>query len=467
MINIQHYNRQRVFSLKETAPVVSEAITHVLFASPFARRLMAEGVSVSVDWTLIGPRSMKQLNKKERDMDQTTDILSFPTRAMKEGETLEPLEAFEYFHDGEENSVFLGDLVIAPAKVKAQAEEYGHSFEQELQFLIIHGMLHLLGYDHETDDDAARMRDMERRLMAGLEEIPSGFVALIGRPNVGKSTLLNELSDRTLAITTAKPQTTRHAIRSVLSTDDYQIALLDTPGLHRPKNALGKTMMKATNVAIAQSDVVALMIDASWKPFVGEMERRVIEQAQRDKKPVVLVINKVDLAKKDNILPLIKAYDELFHLAAYVPLSALKADGIDSLIGELTRLLPVRRRLFPIDDETDQTEKILSAELIRREILEQTNEEVPYGVHVMIERFVEDDEHIVIDALILCSKASHKQILIGRGGEKIKSIGTNARRSIEALTDRHVQLSLFVKVKPNWENRPQDFRELAIEVKDH
>lgn len=466
MIKINHDNRQRQYPLKDTAPAVEEAITHVLFSSPFAQQLMAEGITVAVDWTLIGPRSMRTLNREQRDVDQLTDILSFPAREMKDGEPTGALESYEFFGDEEAQTLFLGDLVIAPSKVEEQAHTYGHSFEHELRFLVVHGMLHLLGYDHEQEGDRRLMRDMERRLMSGLEEVPSGFVAIIGRPNVGKSTLLNELSDRTLAITTAKPQTTRHAIRSVLSTEAYQIALLDTPGIHKPKNALGKTMMKATNVAIAQADVVALMIDASWKAFVGEMELSVIERAQRDEKPVILIINKVDRAEKDNILPLIKAYDDLFKLDAYVPISALKGDGIDRFLDEVTRLLPVRRRLFQLDDETDQTEKILSAELIRREILEQTHEEIPYGVHVMIERFVEDEQAIEIDALILCSKASHKHILIGHKGEKIKSIGTRARQAIEALTDARVHLSLFVKVKPNWENRPQDFRDLSIEEQE-
>ena len=257
-------------------------------------------------------------------------ILSFPARQMRHGRPAEPLASWEMAGSEETPpTLFLGYLVFSPSTIAAQAEEYCHSFELELTYLTIHGLLHLLGYDHDEPAEEERMNALQEELMAGLETIPCGFVAIAGRPNVGKSTLLNELSDRTLAITTRKPQTTRHAIRSVLTSPGYQIALLDTPGLHTPKNALGKAMMKATSWAVGQADVLAVMIDASWDPFVGQLERRIIDQARRDGKPVVLIINKVDRAPKEKILPLIAADEEAFKLEAYVPISALKRDGID------------------------------------------------------------------------------------------------------------------------------------------
>ena len=468
MIDLNHQNRQRDYTLTRLAPLVEEAARHTLYAMPFARDLMAEGIRLSLDWTLVGPRSMRTINREQRQVDRPTDILSFPARPMEEGRLREPLEAWELLGDDPDSpSLFLGDLVLAPAIIEAQAGDYGQSFEEELRLLVIHGVLHLLGYDHISDEEAQVMEALEAKLMLGLKEIPAGFVALTGRPNVGKSTLLNELSDRTLAITSSKPQTTRQAIRSVLTTPDYQMALLDTPGLHQPRNALGKAMMKATSTAIGQADVVAVMIDASWKPFVGQLELRVIHQAQKEGKPLVLILNKVDRAPKENLLPLIKAYDDLLKLDAYVPLSALTGDGIDRLLGEIARLLPVRRPLFDLDDETDQTEGMLSAELIRREVIVQTDQEIPYGVTVLIENFEElapegGEREVAIDGLILCERKAHKQILIGKGGDKIKSIGMAARQSIGQLLDAKVHLSLFVKVKPDWQKRPQDLQEVGL-----
>ncbi len=471
MIDFNHSNRQRQFTLGQTAPLVREAARRVLYESSFVRELMAQGIGVTLDWTLVGPRSMAKLNRQQRGVDRETDILSFPARLMKSGQPVSPVEAWEFMDTGQgRRTLLLGDLVISPSTVARQAREYGHGFEREFTFLVIHGLLHLLGYGHDTDEDELEMTALQDRFMSDLQEIPCGFVAITGRPNAGKSTLLNELSNRTLAITTDKPQTTRHAIRSVLTTPGYQLALLDTPGLHRPKNALGKAMMKATSAAVGQADVLAVMVDASWDPFVGSLERRVIEQAQAENKPVVLVINKVDRASKEHILPLIQAYEDQFRLDAYVPVSALKNDGLDRLIDELVRLLPVRRRIFDPEEETDQTEKMLAAELVRREILLQTSQEVPYGVTVLIERFEEDEDRgertVSIDAVIYCGQKTHKPIIIGRGGEKIKAIGMASRRAISQLLDAPVNLSLFVKVKPGWQDRPSDLQETGLIVKD-
>ncbi len=473
MIELNHVNRQRSYPLSRLAPVVREAASHALYKLPFVQGLMEEGIEVSLDWTLVGPRTMRQINREQRGIDQETDILSFPAREMAEGKPAAAIEDWEFIgRTGEPGSLFLGDLVISPSRLDRQAAEAGRSLEEELRHLVIHGILHLLGYDHGTDQEAARMEALQNKLMGGLEEVPCGFVALAGRPNVGKSTLLNELSDRTLAITSPKPQTTRQAIRSVLTGDHYQIALLDTPGLHQPRNALGKAMMKSATRAAGQADLLVVLVDAAWKPFVGQMELRVIEEAKRDGKPVILAINKIDRSPKENILALIGAYDEKLKLDAYVPLSALTGDGVDRLLDEMVRLLPVRRRLFDLEDETDQTERMLAAELIRREVLTQTGQEVPYGVNVQIESFEEEgdeggeDRQVTISALIICERESHKQILIGRGGSRIKSIGSAARQSIGKLLDARVHLSLFVKVKPNWQNRPQDLLDAGLTGRD-
>lgn len=468
MIDIHCYNRQRVFRKRETYPVISEAAEHALYHAPAIVDLFENGIGVSLDIMLVGPRVMRRINREHRGIDAETDILSFPNCVMHRGAFREAIEDWEIIDiDGAGRPTLeLGELVIAPRRVALQAEELGHSFERELRFLVIHGVLHLLGFDHEERDDEIEMIHLQKKLVADLEEIPCGFVALTGRPNVGKSTLLNEIAGRTLAITTAKPQTTRHSIRCVYTADDCQIAFIDTPGIHRPKTGLGRAMMRSAVNSIHQADVIVLMIDAAWRPIIGTAEQQVIEQAKKDKKPIILVINKVDATRKENVLPLIQVYEKAYQLEAYIPISAKYGDGIDLLIDEIKRLLPVQRRHFSADDETDQTERILAGELIRREVLLQTDQEIPYGVTVIVESFEEADERrdrfVVIDAVILCNKDSHKQILIGKGGSKIKSIGMAARSAIESLLEAHVDLSLFVKVRHDWQNRAHYLRESGI-----
>lgn len=468
MIDVRCYNRQRVFGARETFHTIEEAAEHALFCFPSMLSLMGEGIRIAVDVTLVGPRVMRRINREQRGIDSGTDILSFPARAMNRGEFAEKPQEWEFMElsGGSCPSLMIGELIISPTRVAEQADELGHSFERELRFLVIHGVLHLLGYDHQSSDEEREMIAMQKAVMAGLEEIPCGFAALTGRPNVGKSTLLNAIAGRTLAITSPKPQTTRHAIRSVFSTDEYQIAFIDTPGIHRPESALGKAMMKAASNAIQQSDVVVLMVEAAWRPVIGTSERQVIQQTRKNDIPVILVINKIDASPKENVLPLIQAYEEAYQLAAYVPISAKKDDGIDLLIREIVRMLPVRRRLFTPGDETDQTEKVLAGELIRREVLFQTDREIPHGVTVIVESFDESDSKgkrsLTIDAVILCGKESHKQIMIGKGGSKIKSIGTAAREAMESLFEARVNLSLFVKVRSGWQNRTEYLQDSGL-----
>jgi GTP-binding protein Era len=468
MIDVHCYNRQRIYRNRDTYPIISETAEHVLYHSPAVQNFLEDGVGISIDITLVGPRTMRRINREHRGVDAETDILSFPSFMMHRGIIQENIEEWQFVDiDGAGRpSLDVGELVISPGRVALQAQELGHSFERELRFLVIHGVLHLLGYDHEEEDDEGEMVRLQKELLADLEEIPCGFVALAGRTNVGKSTLLNKIAGRTLAITTAKPQTTRHSIRSVYTANDCQIAFIDTPGVHRPKTGLGRAMMRSAVNSIHQADVVVLMIDASWRPVIGAAEQQIIEQARKDDKPIILVLNKVDSTRKENVLPLIEAYEKAYRLDAYIPMSAKYGDGTNRLIEEIRRLLPVQRRLFSADDETDQTERILAGELIRREVLLQTDQEIPYGVTVLVEAFEEVEDirgrFVAIDAVILCNKESHKQILVGKGGSKIKSIGIAARSAIESLLEAHVDLSLFVKVRRDWQNRAHYLRESGI-----
>lgn len=430
--------------------------------------------AISVDMTFLTSEQMRELNAEQRGVDAVTDVLSFPSFQWKEGVICEDLSFWQ-----SEEPLLLGDLVFAPDRVTEQAHELEHDFERELFFLILHGLLHLVGYDHVEPEEEANMIALQKKMMALYKTEPEkepeeknnvacGFVALIGRPNVGKSTLLNAVSGMTLAITSPKPQTTRDLIRSVYNDASAQIIFLDTPGLHKPDSGLGRAMMKAAYTGVRQADIVLLMIEATFKPFIGNLEKRILRMADEDKTPVILIINKVDVVAKEALLPLMAAFHAAYSFAAIVPISAAREDGIDLLLEEIKKRLPRRSRLFERDDETNQTERQLAAELIRREILMQCQKEVPYGVAVEIETFedlsFEPTRETAISAVIYCEKSSHKRILVGKNGTMIKHIGMASRAAIAEMLGGRVHLNLFVKVRDNWKNKNIDLRDLGFSL---
>lgn len=302
----------------------------------------------------------------------------------------------------------------------------------------------------------------------------SGFVTLIGRPNVGKSTLLNHLSGTRLAITSPKPQTTRNVIRAVYDDVEAQIVFLDTPGMHQPKNKLGDFMVSSARHAMAETDVILLLIEAGFEPRVGLLEKKILEMASQFKKQVILVINKVDISVKEGMLPLLDAFANTYPFAAMVPVSAKTGDGVDILVSEIKKLIPEGPRYFPEDSYTDQTERMLAAEMIREQILRLTHEEIPHGTAVAIESFEEvfsetnpeERKHVSISAAILCERSTHKGIIIGRQGQKIKDIGSAARKQIEDMIGCSCYLQLFVKVREDWRNRKGILNDLGYDSRN-
>lgn len=281
-----------------------------------------------------------------------------------------------------------------------------------------------------------------------MEQFKSGFATVVGRPNVGKSTLINELVGQKISIVSNKPQTTRNQITAIYQDEDSQIVFADTPGVHQPKNKLGKFMVNAAFSALDDMDLILLMIDASKK---GE-ESHLLKKLNASKAAVILVINKVDLVAKETLLPLIESYSALCHFEAVVPISALKRDGLEELIAVMKRYLPFGPRYFPEDMVTDQSERQIAAELIREKVLRFLSQEVPHGVAVEVEQMKTDDELCRINAVIYTEKASHKMILIGKNGSMMKKIGTSARKELERFLDCRVHLTLWVKVKEDWRN---------------
>ena len=303
--------------------------------------------------------------------------------------------------------------------------------------------------------------------MSGKKPFKAGFVAISGRPNVGKSTLINGLVGESIAITSPKPQTTRHLIRGVYDDEEAQIVFVDAPGINRPKFQLDRQMQKTASLAIEEGDLILLLIDARFKPYVDRVERRVTNRAKESGKPIILVINKVDIAKKDRILPLIAAFNEYHTYDAIVPISAKTGEGYGVLLNEMKRLLPEGEPFFNDGQFTDQTERTLAAEIIRSEVLNQTREEIPHGVAIDIETFDETVENgervrVLIEATIITERDSHKLILIGKHGQQIKQLGTRARGRIGDMLGCPCDLKLYVKVRDRWRDRPEQLRSLGF-----
>jgi len=291
----------------------------------------------------------------------------------------------------------------------------------------------------------------------------SGYAALIGRPNAGKSTLLNRLVGEKIAAVSNKPQTTRHKIQGIVSREDGQIVFVDTPGVHKPGYQLNRRMMSAVHDAVQSVDLLVLMRDASVS--TGNGDRFVLDLVKRSEKPAVLVLNKIDKIKeKNNLLPLIDWYSKEYDFKEIVPVSALKGDAIDNLLDQIVRHLPENDRIFAEDELTDQPMRTLVAEMVREKILATTGEEIPYVTAVVTEVYDETDPNLLrIFCAIYVERPSQKKIIIGKQGSRLKDVGTKARFDIENLAGRKVFLKLFVKVVEDWRNRGQTLDELGIE----
>ncbi len=281
----------------------------------------------------------------------------------------------------------------------------------------------------------------------------SGFVTLIGRPNVGKSTLMNKLIGQKIAITSGKPQTTRNRIQTVLTTEEGQIVFLDTPGIHKAKNKLGDYMVNVAERTMEEVDVILWLVEPT--NYIGAGERHIIEQLKKTKTPVILVINKTDTVKREEVLSFIDTYRKEMDFQEIVPVSALKGENTDELVKCIFKYLPYGPAFYDEDTVTDQPMRQIAAELIREKALRLLEDEIPHGIAVSIESMKEKGKICHIEATIICERESHKGIIIGKGGQMLKKIGSSARPEIEDLLEMQVNLQLWVKVKKDW--RDSDF----------
>ena len=285
------------------------------------------------------------------------------------------------------------------------------------------------------------------------KDYKSGFVTLIGRPNVGKSTLMNYLIGQKIAITSNKPQTTRNRIQTVLTTEEGQIIFVDTPGIHKAKNKLGEYMVNVAERTLNEVDAVLWLVEPTT--LIGAGEKHIADQLKKVTTPVILVINKVDSVKKEEVLASIAAYQDIYDFAAIVPVSARSGENTKELLKVVYQYLPYGPQFYDEDTITDQPERQIVAELIREKALHCLNEEIPHGIAVVIDSMKKKGKVMHIDATIICERDSHKGIIIGKKGSMLKKIGSTARYEIEKMLDMQANLKLWVKVKKDW--RDSDF----------
>ncbi|MEK8129670.1 GTPase Era [Paenibacillus filicis] len=289
----------------------------------------------------------------------------------------------------------------------------------------------------------------------------SGFVAIIGRPNVGKSTLMNQVIGQKIAIMSDKPQTTRNKIHGVYTTDHSQIVFLDTPGIHKSQSKLGEYMMKAAESALKEVEAILFLIDVV--DGIGGGDRYIIEQLKKVKTPVILVMNKIDQVHPEALLPIITTYKELYPFAEIVPISAMNGNNVNTLLEQVVKYLPEGPQYYPADQITDHPEQFVCAELIREKILHLTREEIPHSIAVGIEDMkVQDNGVVHISAVIYVERDSQKGIIIGKSGALLKEVGKKSRADIEALLGSKTFLELWVKVKKDWRNQERVLKDLGF-----
>lgn len=296
------------------------------------------------------------------------------------------------------------------------------------------------------------------------KKFKSGFATLIGRPNVGKSTLMNALIGQKIAITSNRPQTTRNRIQTVYTSEEGQIVFLDTPGIHKAKNKLGNYMVNVAERTMSEVDVILWLVEPT--DYIGAGEQHIIEQLKKTKTPIILVINKIDIVKKELLLSVIDQYSRQLEFAEIIPVSALKKDGMEELIENIMKYLPYGEPFYDEDTVTDQPMRQIVAELIREKALKCLEDEIPHGIAVTIEMMKFRKRIVDIEATIICERESHKGIIIGKQGSMLKKIGSMARPEIEDLVECQVNLKLWVKVKKDWRDSDYLLKNFGYNPKD-
>ncbi|NCA92664.1 GTPase Era [bacterium] len=430
---------------------------------------------IDVEISLVSEESIRELNREERQIDSVTDVLSF--QSIPDIQVPVIKEDYPMDINGEDDSVIIGEIFICEKRAEEQANEYGHSLEREIAFLTCHGLLHLLNFDHEDKEGEEEMNNLTEKILESMglgvdealdtkaEEFKSGFVAITGKPNAGKSTLVNTIVGEKVAIVSWKPQTTRDKIMGVYNEKNYQIIFLDTPGIHTPKNNLGVYMMKNVSSALDGVDCVVYVVDCE-KGYDDKDKINIVSYLNAGHN-VIVAVNKVDHVTKEKVFEILSELNKLQNVKAIVPVSALRGRNIEPLKAEIKKLLKDNIKYFAEDQYTDKNMRFMTAEIIREKALRLLDKEVPYGIGIDVREYsyVEGKNMIEINADIICEKAAHKPIILGKGGSMIKKISTYARQDIEAMTGSKVFIKLFVRVKDDWRTSDSIMKDLGYDNK--
>lgn len=422
---------------------------------------------IKVNLSFVDEKTIRRLNKDTRNIDKVTDVLTYPYIELKPKEKLK-LSDYKLEIDPDDNRLLIGDIYICTKRAEEQSKEYGHSLNREMCFLFCHGLLHVLGYDHIEKEDEEVMTKFQNEILDKLnirrENFKCGFVTIIGETNTGKSTLINQLVGEKVAIVSPKSQTTRENIKGVYNDATTQIVFVDTPGYHKRKTKIDAEMDKQISDATEDTEILLILLDAK-KPLLEQYEKMEKKLSSNAKK--ILLINKIDEVKYEKTYPQLAQLSKVAKVDEILPISALKGTNCDVLIEMIKKYLPAfdfEMRYYPLDIYTDKNLREISAEIIREQALLCLDDEVPHGIQVVVTQFKENTDPVEIYADLYCERESHKPIILGKNGEKIKEISTKSRMAIEKLLERHINLQIYVKVKENWRNDMRYIAEFGLKV---
>lgn len=420
---------------------------------------------IKVNLSFVDEKTIRKLNKDTRNIDKVTDVLTYPYVELRPKEKLK-LSDYELEIDPDDNRLLIGDIYICIKRAEEQSKEYGHSLNREMCFLFCHGLLHILGYDHIKKEDEEVMTGLQTEILDKLnikrENFKCGFVTIIGETNTGKSTLINQLVGEKVAIVSPKSQTTRENIKGVYNDKNSQIVFVDTPGYHKRKTKFDDEMDKQISDATEDTEILLILLDAK-KPLVEQYEKMEKKLSSYAKK--ILLINKIDEVKYEKTYPQLAQLSKVAKVDEILPISALKGTNCEILIDMIKKYLPTydfEMRYYPLDIYTDKNLREMSAEIIREKALLCLDDEVPHGIQVVVTDFKEEKDLVEIYADLYCEKESHKPIILGKNGEKIKEISTKSRLTIEWIIEKQVNLNIYVKVKENWRNDARAIAEFGL-----
>ncbi len=424
---------------------------------------------VNVNLIFVSKEEIRNLNNETRGIDKVTDVLTYPYVDIKVGKKLK-ISDYKANVDLDTGLLTIGDIYICLDRAKEQAEEYNHTLRREVCFLLCHGLLHIAGYDHIVKADEEIMTAMQEQIMNELnitrEQFKCGFVTIVGETNAGKSTLINQLVGEHVAIVSPKSQTTRENIQGIYNDKTTQIVFVDTPGYHKRANKIDEEMDKHIENAQEGTEIILMLIVAN-KSLV-EQYNKLAKKVSADAKKILL-INKIDETKYEKLYPQLMELSTVAKVDEILPISAREGKNVDVLLDMIKKFLPTydfEMRYYPVDEYTDKNLRHMVAEIVREKALLCLDDEIPHGIQVVVNSYIESEKPIPIYADLYCEKESHKAIILGKNGEMIKKISSMARKHIEKIIGEQINLQVYVKVKANWRNDEKAIQQFGLNASE-